>query len=107
MDRGQTPTFGALLRRYRLARGLTQEALAERAELSVRTVSDLERGVNLTPRKDTLPLLATALELLASESSRLEAAARRMGGAPPPLLAAPSTAVPPFVGREREVSLLR
>src|SRR5437899_855022 len=52
-------------------RGLTQEALAERAGLSVRTVSDLERGVNRTPRKDTLPLLAAALELSALERSRL------------------------------------
>ena len=27
----RSPTFGALLRRYRVAAGLTQEALAERA----------------------------------------------------------------------------
>ena len=73
MDRGQASVFGDLLRRYRVARGLTQEALAERAGLSVRTVSDLERGVNLTPRADTLPLLAAALEGQAAElRSRLE-----------------------------------
>jgi transcriptional regulator with XRE-family HTH domain len=35
MDRGQGPPFGELLRRYRVACGLTQEALAERAGLSV------------------------------------------------------------------------
>src|SRR2546430_16910418 len=98
MDRSQAPIFGELLKRYRLARGLTQETLAERAGLSVRTVSDLERSVNLTPRKDTLPLLAAALELPAPERSRLQAAARRLGGPPPPLPAAPSASVPPFVG---------
>ena len=36
--------FGDLLRRYRLAAGLTQEALAERAGLSSDAVSTLERG---------------------------------------------------------------
>jgi transcriptional regulator with XRE-family HTH domain len=37
-------TFGALLKRSRMAAGLTQEALAERANLSTRAVSDLESG---------------------------------------------------------------
>lgn len=39
-------TFGNLLRRARRSAGLTQEALAERAGLSARAISDLERGVN-------------------------------------------------------------
>ena len=50
-----------LLRRERLARGLTQEELAERARLSARAVSDLERGVKRAPRPDTLRRLAAAL----------------------------------------------
>src|SRR5712692_7636003 len=54
-------SFGELLKQYRLAAGLTQEALAERAGLSVREISDLERGVNRAPRPDTLQLLAAAL----------------------------------------------
>ncbi|MBV9279902.1 MAG: helix-turn-helix transcriptional regulator, partial [Chloroflexi bacterium] len=37
--------FGDLLRRLRAAAGLSQEDLAERAGLGVRTISDLERGV--------------------------------------------------------------
>ncbi len=37
--------FGEVLRRYRVAAGLTHEALAERAALSARWVQDLERGV--------------------------------------------------------------
>src|SRR4051794_31199392 len=36
-------TFGMLLKRYRLAAGLTQEGLAERAGVSARGVQDLER----------------------------------------------------------------
>ncbi len=44
------PVFGSLLRRYRRAAGLTQEALAERALLSVFTISALERGANQAPR---------------------------------------------------------
>jgi transcriptional regulator with XRE-family HTH domain len=43
---GEQSPFGALLKRYRLAAGLTHEALAERAALGVRTISDLERGVS-------------------------------------------------------------
>lgn len=59
--------FGDLLRRGRIAAGLTQEELAERAGLSVRGISDLERGVNRTPRKDTLALLLEALQLTDDE----------------------------------------
>jgi transcriptional regulator with XRE-family HTH domain len=40
----EIPTFGTLLRQYRLAAGLTQMALAERAGLSLRGLSDLARG---------------------------------------------------------------
>ena len=54
-------TFGALLRRQRLAAGLTQEALAERAGLSAKAVSDLERDPARTPRLGTVTLLADAL----------------------------------------------
>jgi DNA-binding XRE family transcriptional regulator len=42
--------FGTLLRRYRLAAGLTQEELAERARLSVRAITDLERGARWVPQ---------------------------------------------------------
>jgi transcriptional regulator with XRE-family HTH domain len=39
----QPPTFGQLLKRCRIAAGLTQEALGERAGLSARGISDMER----------------------------------------------------------------
>jgi len=82
------PPFGALLRRHREEAGLTQEALAERARLSVRAVSALERGVNRAPRPGTLRLLAGALGLAPAARAALVAAARPAprppgGGAPP------------------------
>src|SRR6516164_3505801 len=55
--------FGGLLRQLRAEAGLTQEELAEAASLSPRSVSDLERGINRTARKDTAELLAGALGL--------------------------------------------
>ena len=58
----KTP-IGDLLRRHRLFAGLSQEALAERAGLSVDAIRALERGRRHTPRPDTLAMLATALTL--------------------------------------------
>lgn len=49
------PAFGALLRRYRLAAGLTQEALAERAGLSGDAVGVLERGARQAPTRRPSP----------------------------------------------------
>ena len=53
--------FASLLKRYRQAAGLSQEALAARAQLSARAISDLERGINRAPRHDTLELLRHSL----------------------------------------------
>ena len=78
------PTFARLLKRYRLAAGLTQEELAERANLSVRAISDLERGVKLAPRRDTVALLLGALELSAEDRGTLEDSVRRRRGPPLP-----------------------
>src|SRR5437763_6154010 len=96
----QIPAFGALLKRYRQAAGLTQEALAEQAGLSVRAISDLERGRKVRPHKDTVTLLAAALQLSPPEYAAFVAA--RQGSAPP----AAGPEVPPFVGRSRELVLL-
>jgi transcriptional regulator with XRE-family HTH domain len=103
--------FGTLLRRYRLAAGLTQEELAERARLSVRAITDLERGARRVPRKDTVHLLATALALPARERSAFEATARRRlapSSALPPLAPSAQTGgpLPPLVGRAGELALL-
>jgi transcriptional regulator with XRE-family HTH domain len=54
-------SFAGLLRQLRRVAKLTQEELAEAAGLSPRAISDLERGVNKTARKETAVLLAGAL----------------------------------------------
>ncbi|HLN66003.1 MAG TPA: helix-turn-helix transcriptional regulator [Streptosporangiaceae bacterium] len=68
--------FGGLLRQLRGEAGLTQEELAEAAGLSPRSVSDLERGINRTARKDTAVLLAGALGLAEPVHAVFVAAAR-------------------------------
>ena len=51
-------TFAGLLRELRAQAGLTQDGLASAASLSPRSISDLERGINLTTRQETARLLA-------------------------------------------------
>jgi transcriptional regulator with XRE-family HTH domain len=68
--------FGGLLRQLRAEADLTQEELAEAASLSPRSVSDLERGINRTARKDTAELLAAALDLAEPARSVFVASAR-------------------------------
>ena len=80
---GEAETFGAMLRRYRQAAALSQEALAERAGLSAVTISALERGARRSPYLGTVELLATALALDAADRAALIAAARPSGGEPP------------------------
>ncbi|WP_179266262.1 helix-turn-helix domain-containing protein [Asanoa hainanensis] len=62
--------FGELLRQHRLAQRLTQEALAEQAGISPRSIGDMERGRGRSPRPDTLDRLAGALRL--EGNARLE-----------------------------------
>ena len=69
-------SFGGLLRQLRAGARLTQEELAEAAQLSPRSVSDLERGINRTARKDTALLLASALSLSGPACDLFVAAAR-------------------------------
>ena len=68
--------FGGLLRQLRDDAGLTQDELAEAARVSQRAISDLERGVNATARKDTALLLAGALGLDGHARELFVAAAR-------------------------------
>jgi tetratricopeptide (TPR) repeat protein/DNA-binding XRE family transcriptional regulator len=69
-------SFADLLRQLRAGARLTQEELAEAAGVSPRSVSDLERGVNRTARKDTALLLADALSLTGQVRVLFVAAAR-------------------------------
>lgn len=111
---GRDPSlFGDLLRRYRVSRGLTQEGLAHAARLSTRGISDLERGARRAPRRDTVLLLAEALELSGEERAAFEGAARRPAVLSDPVPATAGTRsgatgtlpIPPtpLIGREREV----
>jgi predicted ATPase/transcriptional regulator with XRE-family HTH domain len=103
-------TFGHHLKRLRLAGDLTQEELAERAGVSARLISDLERGTIHRPRRDTIQLLADGLRLRGAERDAFVALARgrpvaSMPNAPaekPPLsLPYPPT---PIVGRRQELA---
>jgi transcriptional regulator with XRE-family HTH domain len=73
--------FAGLLRQLRTEAGLTQDELAEAAQVSQRAVSDLERGVNRTARKDTALLLARALGLDGQAHDLFVSAARGRGPA--------------------------
>jgi tetratricopeptide (TPR) repeat protein/transcriptional regulator with XRE-family HTH domain len=69
-------SFGRLLLRERVNAGLTQEQLAERAGLSVRTIRNLERGTGVRPREASARLLADALGLSDAARARLLSMAR-------------------------------
>jgi transcriptional regulator with XRE-family HTH domain len=116
--------FGGLLRQLREQAGLTQEELAEAARVSRRAVSDLERGINRTARKDTAVLLAGALGLDGQARDLFVAAARgrvpagevlAAAGARPPGAVAAEREVPgnlpaqlsAFIGRENELAEVR
>ncbi len=78
MDTRSHRTFGTLLRRHRLAAGLSQEELAERAGVSRRSIGDLERGVARKPHRDTITLLVAALGVQATERAAFVDAASRL-----------------------------
>jgi predicted ATPase/transcriptional regulator with XRE-family HTH domain len=69
--------FGTLLRRHRVAAGLSQEVLAERARMSTNGISALERGDRRYPYRETVTLLATALGLSPAAAAEFQAAAAR------------------------------
>ena len=68
--------LAGLLRQLRAEAQLTQQELAKAAGVSPRSVSDLERGINRTARKDTAVQLAGALGLAEPVRSLFVAAAR-------------------------------
>ena len=106
--------FGKLLRHHRLAAGLSQEALAERARMSANGISALERGYRRSPLSETLLLLISALALNDEQRREFEAAATRVGVVrrgssmavgpwPDTRIATLPLALTSFVGREREL----
>ena len=63
--------LGLMVRRFRRRAGLTQEALAERSGLSVRTIRALESGKQRNPQVGSLRQLAGAMELCSDECDDL------------------------------------
>jgi transcriptional regulator with XRE-family HTH domain len=119
MDEPNNAALGAMLRRYRVAADLSQEALAAHAGVSVRTISNLERGVLHRPRNETLRLLAQALGLTADEREAFLSAARRSHRPPGAqshdasaatafASSASSLVIPPtpLIGREYEIAAI-
>ena len=115
--------FGSHLRACRRAAGLSQQELAERAGLSIRTIGNLERGASKWPYRDSLHRLADALglrdearaEFIAAAGRRLAAEAAPGGTSPAGARQAgrarvvaahlPAT-VPAFVGRRDQLATL-
>lgn len=69
-------SVGALVRRHRVDRLLSLEDLAELSGVSDRALSDIERGVSVTPRRRTLLSVIGALGLAEEEAEALLMAAR-------------------------------
>lgn len=114
-----TTAFGDFLRFYRSRVPLTQEELAERTGLSMRAISDMERGRTLTPQFRTVQLLVGGLGLEGEEAAEFTALARasriRAAQEKPEVPAAVASAVASFTlppvlleltGREAERTLL-
>ena len=105
-------TFGALLRKLRIAAGLSQEALAERARISGKAVGALETGARRAPYRETVEQLLGALDATPAERAQLLDLAEAARGRKPRI--APKSAdafaenlpVPPtrLIGRDEDVA---
>ena len=110
--------FATAVRGYRLRLGFSQEELASRTGLSVRTVGKLEAGRIATPRSATVRLLADVFGLRGEERDQfcdaanppLTPVAHAVAGAGPrgrPAMPAQLPAdVPSFTGRRSELDRL-
>jgi DNA-binding SARP family transcriptional activator/tetratricopeptide (TPR) repeat protein/DNA-binding XRE family transcriptional regulator len=60
---GQSGGLGALVRDHRIRAGMSQRALSERVDISVRALRDIEQGRVASPRRSTIQRLAAALDI--------------------------------------------
>ncbi|GAB3478514.1 helix-turn-helix domain-containing protein [Amycolatopsis cihanbeyliensis] len=98
--------FGVLLRDARRRAGLTQDELAARSGVGVRTIRRLETGSGTDPRVGTVTLLADALDVTPDERRNLLAAAdgKQPRQEPPEPAPSPTAAGPaPVEGEARSV----
>ena len=89
-------SFAELLRQFRIAASLTQEALADRCGISAAAVAALEQGRRRAPRLSTVADIADALNLAPDDRARLANAASygRQTAAQPAATAPPESAGP-------------
>ncbi|MFI6317451.1 tetratricopeptide repeat protein [Nonomuraea sp. NPDC050556] len=101
-------SFAQALRRHRRAAGLTLEQLSEASGVSVRTLSDMERGRSTGPQHRTVTALAQALSLPDEDRQQLIDWARegrlRDHWARPGALAELPRSVDDFTGRSAELA---
>ncbi|WP_344149261.1 ATP-binding protein [Kribbella yunnanensis] len=88
---GRGRSIANLLLDLRVQAGLSQEELAERAGLSVRTIRELEAGRVARPRKDSVRLLSEGLGLGPEDAERFLATAGH-GSAARPVVSVASVA---------------
>jgi transcriptional regulator with XRE-family HTH domain len=89
-----------LLVQHRNAVGLTQEQLAERSGVSVRAISDLERGRSGNPQRRSVQALAGALDLDDTAVGEFTSAARAGDPRPRPPVQAATSPRPVVVPRQ-------
>jgi transcriptional regulator with XRE-family HTH domain/tetratricopeptide (TPR) repeat protein len=98
---------GAQLRSIRLERGFTLEQLAEVSGVSVRGISDIERGVRDRPRRSTIDALCDALKVDASTRRELAREQVRRARSESPAESVQPHRVLDFVGRGSEFASIR
>ncbi|MET7396918.1 helix-turn-helix transcriptional regulator [Dactylosporangium sp. NPDC005572] len=109
---GESRAFGELVRAHRRRLGLTQEELATKAGLSVRSIVKIEGGRTAAPRLPTVRLLADVFGLTGADAEHFRRCAA--GAADPPAAAVVRSGAPAqlppdvsaFTGREEELAAL-
>jgi transcriptional regulator with XRE-family HTH domain len=110
----ESAELGSLVRGHRHAAGLTLEDLAHRSGVSVRTISDLERGRIRRPHAHTIAAIATALRLEDADRKillgALHGVPRQPSADPTPLGQLPLCELPydlpDFTGRPAELATI-
>ena len=100
--------FGAEVRARRRSLGFSQEDLASRADIDVKTLRMIETG-RRTPRASTVRRLADALQFTGADRTQFIAAAAPGEAARPPVPPGPAQLPPDvygFVGRAAELATL-
>ncbi|MBV9718708.1 MAG: helix-turn-helix domain-containing protein [Candidatus Eremiobacteraeota bacterium] len=80
MDAATGADLASLLKKFRTQAGLSQQMLADRAQISAQAVSALERGSRKVPYQYTLDRISEALGLPVEARAELELSARRARG---------------------------